>query len=45
MQYLGSVSDAQIRAGLRASGADRHEVECFTGALRARIRQMQRIAR
>ena len=44
MQYLGRVTDAQIRAGLRASGASSHEVTCFTRALRSRINQLKRIA-
>jgi hypothetical protein len=42
MQYLGRLTDAQIRAGLRASGANVHEQRCFSRALRSRIAQLQR---
>ena len=45
MQYLGRVSDAQIRAGLQASGADRHEQQCFTRAIRSRLQQLRQVAR
>ena len=38
--HLGRVSDAQIRAALRASGADGSETEAFTFAIRARIDQL-----
>jgi hypothetical protein len=38
--HLGRVSDAQIRAALRASGADQSETEAFTRAIRARIEQL-----
>ncbi len=41
LQYLGRISDDQIRAGLEASGATPEEVQCFTKALRDRILQMQ----
>ena len=41
LQYLGRISDDQIRAGLEASGATQEECECFTKALRDRILQMQ----
>jgi len=43
MQYLGQISDAQIRAGLQSAGASRDEVECFTSALRDRTEQLRRI--
>jgi hypothetical protein len=42
---LGRITDAQLRAALRASGATPHETAHFTGALRARITALQRIAR
>jgi hypothetical protein len=42
--YLGRVTDDQIRAGLRASGADAEETERFANALRERLRQLERIA-
>jgi len=45
MRYLGRVSDAQLRAGLRASGATPREVTCFAGQLRRRIRQLQSVTR
>ena len=41
--HLGRVSDAQIRAALRASGADESETEAFTRAIRARIEQLDRV--
>jgi len=44
MQYLGRITDAQIRAGLLASGATREEEQCFTRALRDRIEQLRNIA-
>jgi hypothetical protein len=44
MQYLGRITDAQLRAGLAASGAAPNEVECFANALRARIEQLRRVA-
>ena len=44
MQYLGRITDAQVRAGLLASGATREEEECYVKALRARIEQLRRIA-
>ena len=43
MQYLGKVSDAQIRVGLKASGATIEEEDCFTRALRQRIEQLRAI--
>ena len=42
--YIGRISDAQLRAGLRASGATAEEVRCFTSALRDRINQLKRAA-
>lgn len=44
MRYLGQVTDAQIRAGLLASGATHHEEECFAGSLRNRIETLRRLA-
>jgi hypothetical protein len=43
-QYLGCVSDQQLRAALEASGADAQETEQFSRALRARIQQLERAA-
>lgn len=45
LQYLGRITDDQLRTGLRASGAQPDEVECFTAALRDRINQLKTIAR
>jgi len=44
LQYLGSVTDDQLRKGLEASGATPDEVESFTASLRGRISQLQRVA-
>jgi hypothetical protein len=43
LQYVGRISDEQLRAGLRASGATPSEVEVFTSAIRARIDQMRAV--
>lgn len=43
VRHLGRVTDAQIRAGLLAAGANRHEVACFSRSLRNRIKQLERI--
>ncbi len=44
LQYLGRVTDDQLRKGLEASGATPDEVETFTASLRDRISQLQRLA-
>jgi hypothetical protein len=44
LQYLGRVTDAQIRTGLAASGATTEEVECFARSLRDRIDQLQQVS-
>jgi len=41
IQYLGQITDDQLRAGLQASGATPDEVECFTKSIRARIDQIK----
>lgn len=41
LQYLERLTDDQIRSGLRASGAAPPEVQCFAGAIRQRIDQLQ----
>ena len=41
-QYLGRITDAQLRAGLGASGANDEEIERFTRAIRGRIEQLIR---
>lgn len=45
MQYLGRITDAQLRDGLRASGASPAETRCYQRALRERIEQLRRVAR
>jgi hypothetical protein len=46
MQYLGRISDEQIRDGLLASGAmTAAEASCYTRALRIRIEELRDIAR
>jgi hypothetical protein len=45
MQYLGRLTDAQLRAGLRASGAVPADIECFTSAIRDRLVRLQDVAR
>ena len=44
MQYLGRITDDQLRAGLQASGASGEEVKCFSDALRSRINQLAKVA-
>ena len=45
MQYLGKVTDSQIRAALQASGATNQETDCFARAVRARIEQLRNVTR
>ena len=40
----GALSDEQLRAALRASGATAEEVEQFTAALRARLEKLRQVA-
>lgn len=42
-QYLSRVTDEQLRAGLRASGASDREVDTFTQAIRSRIEQLKQV--
>jgi hypothetical protein len=42
--YLGRITDAQLRIGLKASGANPGEAECYAKALRQRIDQLRRVA-
>jgi hypothetical protein len=44
LRYLGRISDAQLRAGLTASGATAPETDCFAAAVRARIEQLRKLA-
>jgi hypothetical protein len=41
LRYLGRITDDQLRAALRASGADPAETACFTKAVRQRISALQ----
>jgi hypothetical protein len=43
MHYLGHITDAQLRAGLKASGATDAEADCFTRALRTRIEELRKV--
>ena len=43
MQYLGRVTDDQLRAGLLSSGASEKETETYLKALRIRIGALQKI--
>ncbi len=45
MRYLGQITDAQLRAGLAASGATPEDVDIFARALRDRIQQLNKVAR
>lgn len=45
LQYLGRITDNQIRLGLEASGATPDEIACFTQSLRDRINQLKTVAR
>ena len=45
LQYVGRISDSQIRAGLQASGATAAEIRLFAPAIRTRINQMRSAAR
>ena len=44
MQYLGRITDAQLREGLAASGASPAEVRCYQRGMRSRIEQLRRLA-
>jgi len=43
LQYLGRVSDEQLRRGLAASGATPDEMDCYLRSIRQRIQQLQAI--
>jgi hypothetical protein len=43
MQYLGKVTDDELRGWLKAAGATDSEAACFTAALRNRIEQLRRV--
>lgn len=42
--YLGRITDDQLRAALKASGATPEEMDSFTASLRARIKQLQDVS-
>jgi len=44
LTYLSLVTDEQLRAGLRASGATERQTGIFTESIRDRIEQLQRLA-
>jgi hypothetical protein len=44
LQYLGRITDDQLRVGLVASGATSDETECYSRALRQRIDTLQSLA-
>ena len=43
LTYLGGVTDDDLRAGLRASGAIPGDIDTYTRAIRGRISQLQRL--
>ena len=45
MKYLGQITDAQLGAALRATGATPSEEACFTHAIRQRIEQLRAVSR
>ncbi|HEX5000513.1 MAG TPA: hypothetical protein VFY29_19980 [Terriglobia bacterium] len=44
LQYLGEITDAQLRLGLASSGKSPQEADCYTRALRQRIVQLREVA-
>ena len=45
MQYLGRITDGQLRAALPpSSGASPEETECFTAAIRSRIESLRSVS-
>ena len=44
LTYLSRVTDEELRAGLRASGATDSQIDIFTSSIRDRIEQLQRLA-
>ncbi len=45
LQYLGRITDDQLRRGLASSGAAPDDVACFTHSIRQRIDQLQAVAK
>ena len=44
LRYLSQVTDEELRAGLRASGATEPAIEIYTRSIRQRIEQLERLA-
>jgi hypothetical protein len=44
LTYLSPVTDEELRAGLRASGATEAQIEIYTRSIRQRITQLQQLA-
>jgi hypothetical protein len=44
MQYLGKITDDQLRGWLKAAGGSDADAGCFTKAIRARIDQLRRVS-
>ena len=44
LTYLSRVTDEELRAGLRASGASDSAIETYTRSLRERIAQLERLS-
>jgi len=44
MTYLSRVTDADLQAGLRASGATEEQIQAYSSALRERITQLQKVS-
>lgn len=45
VKYLGRITDDQLRAALRATGATPDEEACYTKAIRARIEQLRAVSK
>jgi hypothetical protein len=45
LQFLGRITDEQLRRGLAASGSSPEQMECFVQSIRARIGQLQALPR
>ncbi len=43
-QYLGRITDEQLRDGLTVSGATEAEIACFTNAIRQRLNILKRVS-
>jgi hypothetical protein len=44
LKDLGKITDRQLKAALRSSGAEDEEVSCFGRAIRDRVRQLQSLS-